>query len=617
MKRRHKVGWCIFGGVILLSIMGASVKEWGRIARLYNYGYSAADLQAQIVRSLWNSFANGINFLSTEEGMLILLGVGVLCWLICGTGGLLDRRSPPAPQPKPSIIPVNVPACNRPIGEQNDNISKPCEFKICPFCKEQIRGEAVKCRFCGEWLEDYSEPKPEPNREHEKCPEPARIETSQEPAKTSAALAATESEQESSTPDRPSPEVERTVSPAHARQIRGSPLLPLLLFAFWIFWYVVPLAIENGASGTYWIVLGILSYCTSPVSILVLVTLGIWFWTARRNSPLAGAFCEILRLSVRQALAIIILCLPLIAFSYSSIQSALEVRNAAQRQKLSAMGVNPDAFKGWEVAQGADQSAVDARLGFPVATKKRMRETFALSLMGAVASVPNVSVELQGPEHDKLIVSSPGMSATIASNLPVLLRTADADFWNRTRFLGFNEFVFSGSNYSQSIPVAEFAQWGVGYDSFVSNMVAMYESGFSKEQTSGGENNTLNPALQKVMRENFASVFKGAFNAVYKGLDVRLEGENDDRLIFYIKEMDAATANELLKALKDNKGRNCGNALRAMAFRELAFSGDNYNMSFNKANFVEWSYKYEDYLSSLEEVAKRMSGAFKGEAAPP
>ena len=34
------------------------------------------------------------------------------------------------------------------------------EFKKCPFCKEQIRKEAVKCRFCGEWLEHNVEPPP-------------------------------------------------------------------------------------------------------------------------------------------------------------------------------------------------------------------------------------------------------------------------------------------------------------------------------------------------------------------------------------------------------------------------------------------------------------------------
>ena len=49
--------------------------------------------------------------------------------------------------------------CPKPrAGAQSHSMVKPDQFKTCPFCKEQIRHEAVKCRFCGEWLERVTLP---------------------------------------------------------------------------------------------------------------------------------------------------------------------------------------------------------------------------------------------------------------------------------------------------------------------------------------------------------------------------------------------------------------------------------------------------------------------------
>jgi hypothetical protein len=554
-----------------------------------------------------------------------------------------------------------------------DRMAATGEFKSCPFCKEQIRTAAVKCRFCGEWLErpaqqapglcpperpvavgeppspqsptsapgtgevvsgalEPSETKPskegngmdsmrtwlqqhdsgvgssnaagERNQKQQESSASIQLESNKEVTNLPTDLSTTASPQKPSTPVPSLAQVEPTESQPHAPQRGLGPLLPLFFICFCILGYVAPMAIRNGASGAIGIALGTLSYCTTPGSIVVLPILAIWFWTAHRKRSLAYTVGEVVRRPGSPLLLTIAATLALIGGSYANIKAAFEARNVAQRQKLSGLGVKLDRFKDWEVAKGADQSAVDARLGFPAAQKKRMREAFALNLIGVLASVPNANVELQGPEHDKLLLSSPALDATTASNMPPLLRTADADFWNRVRFLGFSEFIFSGSNYYYSIPATEFALWGNGYETFVSNMVAMYD-------TNG--NGELNAATQKILRQNFASVFKGTFSAIYKALDVRLEGEDEDILIFYIKEMDAAAANELLKVLKDNKGRNFGNALRAMAFRELALRGDNYNISYSRSNFIDWSYNYEKYLSEVRKAAERISGAVKSE----
>ena len=72
-------------------------------------------------------------------------------------------------------------------------------FKICPFCKEKIRREAVKCRFCGEWFEQSlspvsnqpvsqepaQPPSPPPAKKVEAVSDVSASETSLEPIKPS------------------------------------------------------------------------------------------------------------------------------------------------------------------------------------------------------------------------------------------------------------------------------------------------------------------------------------------------------------------------------------------------------------------------------------------------
>jgi len=370
----------------------------------------------------------------------------------------------------------------------------------------------------------------------------------------------------------------------------------MILSTLWV-WHVGMSANQNGSSQVVEIASRTLSYCTTPLSLIILSALGIWF-----GSNLRRAWGERRKgLSIFVSIAVVV---SWILLSCGGVSMALALKN--QRQSTSASTFNPHALDGWEVTK-RDQNLSDADSGLTAPARQRMREQLALQLKSAFAESKAINVSLDGSDHDKLVISFGNMNPSVAK-VAEALREAERDFWNQMRFFRFAEVVMTGAGQYQSFPASKFAQWTRDYDTYVSSMRALY-----KGQLFGNDKAKANAILEAGIRQRFAATADGGFRSIYPAMRFRSEGEHSEKLVVYMPQMNVEIADGLLRSMTANG--NFWNGVRALGFTEVIFSGDSYRRSISKNEFIPWCRDYEKYLAEMQRAKGQISSGLEHESA--
>lgn len=129
---------------------------------------------------------------------------------------------------------------------------------------------------------------------------------------------------------------------------------------------------------------------------------------------------------------------------------------------------NPNALDNYALLSKSTSQIGTEDDGLSPDTKKRMRESLALQLAGAMQKQNNpIRVDVIGTDHDILVFELPSMNDDMAEELIQELRQAnDANFWNAARLMAYSQVVFSGDRYKKVVSRQEFLAYGKDYDKY-------------------------------------------------------------------------------------------------------------------------------------------------------
>ena len=144
-----------------------------------------------------------------------------------------------------------------------------------PILQREDSCRSCKCRFCGEWLNDAVQT-PRADKHHR--PPASDRQPIRDPA-VAIHKATNETRRADSTPDN-APSKSEPPPKRYGHAVRS--FIPLLLITF-VVWLAAVRGMQDYRESGIGILSVTLSYCTSPVSITMLLGLGIWFWGSLRQ----------------------------------------------------------------------------------------------------------------------------------------------------------------------------------------------------------------------------------------------------------------------------------------------------------------------------------------------